>query len=503
MCMTSTAIEIKENGFEYLDSVVLRAMVDRGGCTCDILIENHIVKTKIFIEKYKNMSAAAPENNVCGLAIDIKMLNDESVSNPIECTNGVDSRQFFIVKNGVLRFTSRIIPGNFTQGHCMHIIRDDDTLFIAIGICVGVLFLIIIAIIVTIITRRRTSNKRLHKLQKNTVPDSNQENEDPQYDEMQYNVLFVSTTQQQDTDINYSTVDLERSQISARHSEIDNHYNTVESNAKTRSLQTVQTFHDNKAIIKSETSKSSNDTRNLSPPYECSVVYTVVDKGLRNPIQNSSAKIQDDADPKQAYAIIQTLISIHSDDVYNVNVTFTAFGKRREFHLSKSSPPILPDELSVITVVRESTKSRYISLQQHGIGFNRETEGLGVFIVKMLQNSNDCFALDGIVYEDNHYLMIKSDKQNVNCSSLSAIRHFVHRRWYHSDEYGFKLKTASKKATKRFLLDGITSHPDSVLPIPGDVDAKVEILAWTDMSFTESFQNNSNTKTWSWILQNT
>ncbi|CAC5404247.1 unnamed protein product [Mytilus coruscus] len=433
MCMPSVAIEKDGNGYDDLDSVVLRAMVDRGGCTCDILMENHIVKTGIFIEKFKNMSASAPENNVCGLAIDIEMLNDEYVSNPIECTNGVARRPFSIVKNDVLRFTSRIIQGNFTRGYCMHIIRgyiavafkhivqttcfnladlynlahikakickdklsnnipqrlkivcnesevfrhesssinptetksesnelfkidekhlekkekkdlkyvcqsmyrerrklhpgqpknqtefykilddigfvtnkDDDTLFIAIGVCVGVLFMIVIAIIVMIITRscRRRSNKRLEELQRNTVPDSNQENEDPQYDGLKYNVLYVTATQQQDTDINYSTVDLEGSHIAARHSEVDNHYNTVESNAETSSLQTLQTFHDNEAIINNKTSKSSNETKNLRPPNECSVVYDVVDKRLQNPVQNSSTKIQDDANPEQAYAFV-------------------------------------------------------------------------------------------------------------------------------------------------------------------------------------------------------
>lgn len=123
MCINSSAFEIKANGGDSLDSVVLRAMIHRGGCTCDIEIENPIVTTEVFVEKYKKMSAAAPDNNSCGLAIDIEMVNDEPVNNPIECTNGVDRRPFFIEKNGVLRFTSRIIPGNFTQGYCVHIVR--------------------------------------------------------------------------------------------------------------------------------------------------------------------------------------------------------------------------------------------------------------------------------------------------------------------------------------------------------------------------------------------
>ncbi|CAG2215916.1 unnamed protein product [Mytilus edulis] len=211
MCMPSIAIEKNGNGYEYLDSVVLRAMVGRGGCICDIFIDNYIAKTNIFIEKYENMSAAAPEYNLCGLAIDIEMLNDESVSNTIECTNGLDRRLFSIVKNGILRFTSRVIPGNFTRGYCIHIIRDtttnsipqrlkivcnesdvlqhesssinptetkpvthdDNTLFIAIGIVVAVLVMTTIVIIYIISTRRRRSNKRLEELQRNNVPDTN------------------------------------------------------------------------------------------------------------------------------------------------------------------------------------------------------------------------------------------------------------------------------------------------------------------------------------------
>lgn len=121
-------------------------------------------------------------------------------------------------------------------------------------------------------------------MQRNTVPDSNQENEEPQYDGLKDNVLYVSATQHQDIDINYSTVDLERQQMAARHSEIDNHYNTVDSNEGTKSLQTLKTFHDNETITNNETSKSSNQT--LGPPNACSVVYAVVDKGLRNPIHS-------------------------------------------------------------------------------------------------------------------------------------------------------------------------------------------------------------------------
>ncbi|VDI15474.1 Hypothetical predicted protein [Mytilus galloprovincialis] len=278
MCMPSIAIEKNGNGYEYLDSVVIRAMVGRGGCICDIFIDNYIAKTNIFIEKYENMSAAAPEYNLCGRAIDIEMLNDESVSNPIECTNGLDRRLFSIVKN------------------------DDNTLFIAIGIVVAVLVMTTIVIIYIISTRRRRSNKRLEELQRNNVPNTNAKNDDAHYDGLKDNILYVSATRHQDIDIHYSTVDSEGQQMTARRSEIDNQYNTVEINEGTMSLQTLKTFHDNETITNNETSKSSNQT--IGQPNACSVVYAVVDKGLRNPIHSSSTKIQDDANPHQAYAIV-------------------------------------------------------------------------------------------------------------------------------------------------------------------------------------------------------
>ncbi|XP_076079169.1 uncharacterized protein LOC143049401 [Mytilus galloprovincialis] len=174
-------------------------MVDRSGCTCDVYIERHIVTTELLIEKYKNISGAAPENNLCGLSIDIEMLNDESVSNPIECTNGVDRRQFSLVKNGALRFTSRIVQGNFTRGYCIIINRDkitnnisqrlkivcneseilqydtssinptdinpetndsSDTMFISIGASVGSLFIIIVGIIGILIRRQGCKIKK-------------------------------------------------------------------------------------------------------------------------------------------------------------------------------------------------------------------------------------------------------------------------------------------------------------------------------------------------------
>lgn len=119
---------------------------------------------------------------------------------------------------------------------------------------------------------------------------------------MKVNALYLSATQQQDIDINYSTVDLERSQITVRHSEIDSQYNTMESNVETSSLQKLQLIHNNETNTNNETSQASNQT--LSPTNSCNVVYAVVDKGLRNPIHNSSTTIQDDANPHQTYAIV-------------------------------------------------------------------------------------------------------------------------------------------------------------------------------------------------------
>lgn len=49
-----------------------------------------------------------------------------------------------------------------------------------------------------------------------------------------------------------------------------------------------------------------------------------------------------------------------------------------------------------MTNVKQLKHSQFIGnlyLFQHGIEFYREPRGLGVFILNMLQNSNNCFAL--------------------------------------------------------------------------------------------------------------
>lgn len=123
MCISSTAVENVVRGEEQYDSVILRVMTEGIDCTCDLLIENQIQDTQIFMQKYQNKPSAAPEKNLCGLAIDIKNLDSGLTLNPIDCSNGVNRRSMSMVYNGAFRFTSRITEGHFSRGYCIHIIR--------------------------------------------------------------------------------------------------------------------------------------------------------------------------------------------------------------------------------------------------------------------------------------------------------------------------------------------------------------------------------------------
>lgn len=136
-------------------------------------------------------------------------------------------------------------------------------------------------------------------MQRNPIADSSQEIVDPEYDGLRYNALYVSAGPQDNTDINYSAVDLESSQNVIRHPDIDSNYTTVETNVEISYLKTI---HDNKCNIKEEKYRIETNT-NPSPHNECSVEYAVVDKRLRRQ-KNESTRKEGDTNPDQTYSVV-------------------------------------------------------------------------------------------------------------------------------------------------------------------------------------------------------
>lgn len=126
MCTTDYATEENSNGGTTVDSVALRVTTQQDGCTCELKLQNQKNTYTLYIRKYDSVLSAAPEEEACGLAIDIEYKipnNLPEIKDPIECTKGTDIRSISLSKNGILILRSKIIGGIFARGYCMQIYR--------------------------------------------------------------------------------------------------------------------------------------------------------------------------------------------------------------------------------------------------------------------------------------------------------------------------------------------------------------------------------------------
>jgi hypothetical protein len=95
------------------------------------MIDNQHDTVIVGIRKYDGLTASAPEEDDCGLAVDINHIPDMSTGNviaPIECLLNGTRRYTPLLQNGYLQFRSRIINGNFIRGFCIRIIRGKASL---------------------------------------------------------------------------------------------------------------------------------------------------------------------------------------------------------------------------------------------------------------------------------------------------------------------------------------------------------------------------------------
>jgi hypothetical protein len=138
MCKSSSATEHPDLfGSFQVDSVVLRIMIQQDNCVCRVTIDNQIKPTLIGLRKYDGIIYSAPEQSVCGLAVDINHLPDISTGNviaPIECIDNVEYRTIPLLQNSILQFKSRIINGKFTRGYCMRIQRGNVDCYVHLEI---------------------------------------------------------------------------------------------------------------------------------------------------------------------------------------------------------------------------------------------------------------------------------------------------------------------------------------------------------------------------------
>ncbi|CAC5418082.1 unnamed protein product [Mytilus coruscus] len=295
MCQSGYAIEnigeSKEGDVIYY--VTLRARTQEDNCTCQVFVENQSqVNLQTTIKPYMtlNSTSASPKGEACGLELNLvlyQMNNIQTNMDNIGCTSGPRSLSF--PKNGVLRFTSKVIGGNLTRGYCIDVQRghvvgqnntlkivcgdpgvtpslqmtttqspdhftghptatdstikdhptspgslmnntDNSTIYIVAGISAGVL-LILTLVIVIIFCKRKSLNKT-RKTQETSRPDIafTNEQDDPNYDGLKYNVLYVSAEYADKFGGDNSSVDNENSHINHTVTEHDVNYSTVGDN---------------------------------------------------------------------------------------------------------------------------------------------------------------------------------------------------------------------------------------------------------------------------------
>ncbi|VDI25836.1 Hypothetical predicted protein [Mytilus galloprovincialis] len=130
MCTTDFATEESTNGGIKTDSVALRVMTQQNGCTCEVSLQNQYNTHVIYMRRYDNLKSAGPEEEACGLAIQIVYTIPNNVpenKDSIECTKGINSRSFSLSKNGLLNLRSKIVGGNFSRGYCIQVYRHHTT----------------------------------------------------------------------------------------------------------------------------------------------------------------------------------------------------------------------------------------------------------------------------------------------------------------------------------------------------------------------------------------
>ncbi|CAC5366891.1 unnamed protein product [Mytilus coruscus] len=126
MCTDESAIEDSYDGSTHVDSVLLRITKQQNNCICRVSLQNNTTNYTVYISKYGERSDAAPEQQNCGLSVDVEYVDTPETTRSlqsIECTSGT-SRRSIALGGSELIFKSRIINGNFTRGYCMQISRD-------------------------------------------------------------------------------------------------------------------------------------------------------------------------------------------------------------------------------------------------------------------------------------------------------------------------------------------------------------------------------------------
>ncbi|CAC5418070.1 unnamed protein product [Mytilus coruscus] len=327
MCQDGSAIEQlgadKEGNLNF-DHVTLRVRTQKDNCTCLVFVENQSLPSiQMYIQPYLHIPNSAPKEEVCGLELYLDLYQIDKKQHdlpPIKCSSGQLSRSISLLKNSVLRFTSRIVDGNFTRGYCIDVQRvhtsgQNGSLKMACNVPGVTPTWEMTTLLPDVLTSQSTSadasvndystssdqspvyiasgasifrksSDKIKKSQEARRQETNFSNEqdDPDYDGLKYNMLYVSSEHQDVMEGDYHIVDNEEPLIISRTKKHDMNYSTVDDNgapSKTIPYQGIAlNFHTVQGYDKNK-SEDNAKVNNPIPSVGNSNVYAVVDKKKR------------------------------------------------------------------------------------------------------------------------------------------------------------------------------------------------------------------------------
>lgn len=125
MCQgKKTVMEDEQDGSENVDSVFLSLMKQENNCSCNVTVKDLTTSAKI---NFKRINFS--EQPYCGMEIDVYQIrqneNETVPTNdmPTKCNSTKHTQSLSLIKNEYLRFTSRVVDGNFSTGYCIQIER--------------------------------------------------------------------------------------------------------------------------------------------------------------------------------------------------------------------------------------------------------------------------------------------------------------------------------------------------------------------------------------------
>ncbi|VDI64166.1 Hypothetical predicted protein [Mytilus galloprovincialis] len=321
MCTGDHVFENSADGKKFKDSVIIRVMKQKANCTCRISLLNNIGSYSVQMRRYQNLEKTVPSTQNCGLAIDVdypEVTGFIRNIDPIQCKNGTKKREIVLENDSVIELKSRVIPGNFTRGYCMHIFRDKKLeLYIYIGAGAGGVLVIIVILLIILCIRKRSTKKTLNGEQ--TTHGSN--NPDSDNGELKNNMLYVSSDQQDIIeDGNYHMVDLGRKRGVNESRSSDVQYSTADGNYS--SIGSPDTKHKPKAAVNFR--ESDNQTQHISILENSNDEYAVVDKGRKSESVKHASPLVKNSSEKDT-----EMSGLHVDQTYAV-VDKTNRGKADE-----------------------------------------------------------------------------------------------------------------------------------------------------------------------------